>query len=96
MTCQCEIAYWLRPDRHEKRMVVFEIPYVCLLFVCVVVCCVVLLVCLFACLSVSLCVLDDSSICFCLCSFVRGGRGLANTCRFVVEMDPGMMSKIVG
>ena len=68
--------------------------FVCVVLCCVVLCCVVLLVCLLVCLF--LCVLDDSSICFCLCSFVRGGRGLANTCRFVVEIDPGMMSKIVG
>ena len=70
----------------------------CCVVWCCVVLCYVMLCCLFVCLLVCLflCVLDDSSICFCLCSFVRGGRGLANTCRFVVEIDPGMMSKIVG
>ena len=78
-------------------MVVFEIPYVCVcclsVLCCVVLCCVVLC-CLFVCLF--LCVLDDSSICFCLCSFARGGRGPGETCRLVVETNPGMMSKIVG
>ena len=78
-------------------MVVFEIPYVCVcclsVLCCVVLCCVVLFACLF--------------VCFFVCWMIRlflfvyvrsfaGGGGLAKTCRFVVETNPGMMTEIVG
>ena len=53
----CILQYWLRPhDRHEKRMVVFGIPYVCVCVCCLSVLCFVASCCVVLCCAVLCCV----------------------------------------
>ena len=62
------------PDRHEKRLVIFEIPNVCVVCLCcVVLCCVVLcsVDCLFVCFFV--CWMIRLFVCVYVRSFAGGG-----------------------